>query len=61
MRLQAGDEVHVVLRQHFQQRVERLAELRIVLRGDEGTWRHRLTYGGILFNKCVTSWCTECD
>lgn len=44
MRLQAGDEVHVVLRQHFQQRVERLAELGIVLHGDEGTWRYRLTY-----------------
>lgn len=31
MRLQARDEVHVVLRQHFQQRVEGLAELRVVL------------------------------
>ena len=33
MRLQAGDEVHVILRQNLQQRIERLAELRVVLRG----------------------------
>lgn len=36
MRLQAGDEVHVVLRQHLQERVERLAEFGIVLRGKHG-------------------------
>lgn len=37
VRLQAGDEVHVVLRQHLQERVERLAEFGIVLHGEDGT------------------------
>lgn len=39
MRLQAGDEVHVVLGQHLQQRVEGLAELRIVLQGRDDAVR----------------------
>lgn len=35
VRLQAGDEVHVVLSQHLQQRVEGLAQLGIVLQEAE--------------------------
>lgn len=35
MRFQTGDKIHVVLCQHFQQRVERLTKLRVILHNKE--------------------------